>query len=81
MTNPLLTPFVFPPFSRITPPDVVPAVSAALADCRVAVERVVAQTGPFTWENLVQPLAEADDRLGRIFRRSATSMQCRTARS
>ncbi|WP_392420979.1 oligopeptidase A [Edwardsiella piscicida] len=67
MTNPLLTPFVLPPFSRITPQDVVPAVSAALADCRAAVERVVAQTGPFTWENLVQPLAEADDRLGRIF--------------
>ncbi|SPW27559.1 Oligopeptidase A [Edwardsiella tarda] len=67
MTNPLLTPFVLPPFSRITPQDVVPAVSAALADCRAAVERVVAQPGPFTWDNLVQPLAEVDDRLSRIF--------------
>ncbi len=67
MTNPLLTPFSLPPFSAIKPEHVVPAVTAALDECRATVERVVAQEGPFTWENLCQPLAEADDRLGRIF--------------
>lgn len=67
MTNPLLTPFSLPPFSAIRPEDIVPAVQSALADCRAAVERVVAQPGPFTWENLCQPLAESDDRLARIW--------------
>ncbi|WP_099063434.1 oligopeptidase A [Serratia sp. BW106] len=67
MTNPLLTPFSLPPFSVIRPEDIVPAVQSALADCRAAVERVVAQPGPFTWDNLCQPLAESDDRLSRIW--------------
>lgn len=67
MTNPLLTPFSLPPFSAIRPEDIVPAVQSALADCRAAVERVVAQSGPFTWDNLCQPLAESDDRLSRIW--------------
>ncbi|WP_440866471.1 oligopeptidase A [Symbiopectobacterium purcellii] len=67
MTNPLLTPFTLPPFSAINIDDIVPAVQSALADCRSAVERVVAQGAPFTWENLCQPLAESDDRLGRLF--------------
>lgn len=67
MTNPLLTPFFLPPFSAIRPEDIVPAIQSALADCRAAVERVVAQPGPFTWDNLCQPLAESDDRLSRIW--------------
>lgn len=67
MTNPLLTPFSLPPFSAIKPEHVVPAVTAALDECRATVERVVAQPGPYTWQNLCQPLAEADDHLGRIF--------------
>ena len=67
MTNPLLTPFSLPPFSAIHPEDIVPAVKSALDECRQAVERVVAQPGPFTWDNLCQPLAESDDRLSRIW--------------
>lgn len=67
MTNPLLTPFSLPPFSAIHPENIVPAVQSALADCRAMVEQLVAQPGPFTWENLCQPLAESDDRLGRIW--------------
>ncbi|PHP46660.1 oligopeptidase A, partial [Salmonella enterica subsp. enterica serovar Dublin] len=45
----------------------VPAVTKALVDCRAAVEGVVAHGAPYSWENLCQPLAEADDVLGRIF--------------
>ncbi|WP_159566796.1 oligopeptidase A [Budvicia diplopodorum] len=67
MTNPLLTFQGLPPFSAIRPEDIVPAVTAALADCRAVVEKVVAQPGPFTWDNLCQPLAEVDDRLSRIW--------------
>ena len=46
MTNPLLTPFELPPFSKILPEHVVPAVTQALNDCRENVERVVAQGAP-----------------------------------
>ncbi|WP_130832498.1 oligopeptidase A [[Erwinia] mediterraneensis] len=67
MTNPLLTSFTLPPFSAIQPEHVVPAVTDALNDCRAMVEKVVAQGAPYTWDNLCQPLAEVDDRLGRIF--------------
>ncbi|WP_437614169.1 oligopeptidase A [Erwinia sp. V71] len=67
MTNPLLSSFTLPPFSAIKPEHVVPAVQAALDDCRAAVEKTVAQGAPYTWDNLVQPLAEVDDRLGRLF--------------
>ncbi|MDX5629941.1 MULTISPECIES: oligopeptidase A [unclassified Brenneria] len=67
MTNPLLSPFTLPPFSKIKTEDIVPAVKAALETCRETVARVVAQPGPFTWDNLCQPLADSDDRLGRIF--------------
>ncbi|QTF10488.1 oligopeptidase A [Brenneria izadpanahii] len=67
MTNPLLSPFTLPPFSKIKTEDIVPAVKAALETCRQTVENVVAQPGPFTWDNLCQPLADSDDRLSRIF--------------
>ncbi|ORM51504.1 oligopeptidase A [Pantoea conspicua] len=67
MTNPLLTSFTLPPFSAIQPEHVVPAVTEVLNDCRAMVEKVVAQGAPYTWDNLVQPLAESDDRLSRIF--------------
>ncbi|PIJ50460.1 oligopeptidase A [Erwinia sp. OLTSP20] len=67
MTNPLLSHFTLPPFSAIKPEHVVPAVRQALDDCRATVEKVVAQGAPWNWDNLVQPLAEADDRLSRLF--------------
>lgn len=67
MTNPLLTPFELPPFSSLKPEHVVPAVTKALEDCRAQVEAVVSRGAPYSWESLCQPLAETDDRLGRIF--------------
>jgi oligopeptidase A len=67
MTNPLLSSFTLPPFSAIKPEHVVPAVTQALAESRAAVEKAVAQGAPYTWDNLVQPLAEVDDHLSRLF--------------
>ncbi|MFC3393764.1 oligopeptidase A [Brenneria rubrifaciens] len=67
MTNPLLTPFTLPPFSSMKIEDIVPAVKTALEECRQTVERVVAQSGAFTWDNLCQPLADSNDRLSRVF--------------
>lgn len=67
MTNTLTTFQGLPPFSGIRTQDIVPAVQFALDECRDEVERVVAQKGPFTWDNLCQPLAESDNRLSRIW--------------
>lgn len=67
MTNPLLAAFMLPPFSAIKPEHVMPAVQTALDDCRTAIENLVAQGAPYHWYNLCQPLAEADDRLNRLF--------------
>jgi hypothetical protein len=81
MTNPLLTPFSLPPFSKILPEHVVPAVTQSLDNCRAAVESVVAQGAPYTWENLCQPLAEVDDVLGRIFSPVSHLNSVKTARN
>lgn len=67
MTNPLLSSFTLPPFSAIKPEHVMPAVQSALEACRDTVEKVVTSEAPRTWDSLVQPLAEVDDQLNRIF--------------
>lgn len=67
MTNPLLAPFTLPPFSEILPEHVAPAITGVLDACRTQTESVVAQGAPYTWDNLCQPLAEADERLNRVF--------------
>lgn len=67
MTNPLLESFDLPPFSAIKPEHVVPAVTRALSACRARVEGIVAQGGPYHWDNLCQPLSETDNQLARIF--------------
>lgn len=70
-TNPLLQFDGLPPFSRILPEHVVPAVEASLNDCRQTIERILADIEknnmPVTWENLCQPFADEDDRLSRIW--------------
>ena len=65
--NPLFTMTGLPPFSKITPAHVEPAVKAAIELCRESIEQVLAQGAPYTWDSLVTPLEESDDKLNRIF--------------
>lgn len=67
MTNPLLSMTDLPPFSLIQPEHVKPAVEQAIADCRAAVEQVLAADTPPSWETICVPLSETDDRLSRIW--------------
>ncbi|PSW19373.1 oligopeptidase A [Photobacterium sanctipauli] len=67
MSNPLLTMTDLPPFSQIQPEHVKPAVEQAIADCRAAVEAVLAKDVPPSWASICVPLAESDDRLSRIW--------------
>lgn len=66
MTNPLLTPSELPLFSQIKPEHVLPAVKKAIADCREVIEKVVNQTD-YTWDNLIQPIDEVDEKFSRVW--------------
>jgi len=67
MSNPLLEMNGLPPFSKIKPEHVEPAVDALLAESRQVVEDLLAATSDYSWDNLVQPLEEMEERLGRVW--------------
>ncbi|MDD9157780.1 oligopeptidase A [Aliivibrio sp. S4TY2] len=67
MSNPLLTFTDLPLFSQIKPEHIQPAVEQAIADCRAKVEEVLASDAEPSWESIIIPLAETDDRLSRIW--------------
>ena len=67
MSNPLLTFTDLPPFSQIQPEHIKPAVEQAISDCRDKIEQVLAGNTEPTWENLIAPIEEVDDRLSRIW--------------
>jgi oligopeptidase A len=67
MSNPLLTMSGLPPFAQIKPEHVEPAIDSLLAENRSAVEQLLSGTKEYTWDNLVQPLEDMDDHLGRVW--------------
>ncbi|MGL5214099.1 MAG: oligopeptidase A [Aeromonas hydrophila] len=67
MNNPLLTMDSLPPFSQLQPDQVQPAVTQAIADCKQKISDVLAQRDPHTWDSLIAPLEEVNDRLARIW--------------
>ncbi|MCG9632502.1 oligopeptidase A [Vibrio sp. Isolate30] len=67
MSNPLLTFTDLPPFSQITPAHVKPAVEQVIAECRNKIEQVLEGNTSPSWDNLVAPIEEVDDRLSRIW--------------
>lgn len=66
MTNPLLIQSALPLFSQIKPEHVVPAVKQAIEHCREVIEQVV-NLEHYTWDNLIQPIDEADDKFSRVW--------------
>jgi oligopeptidase A len=67
MNNPLLTMDSLPPFSQIQPNQVQAAVTQAIADCKQKIGDVLAQRDPHTWDSLIAPLEEVNDRLARVW--------------
>ncbi|ASG01027.1 oligopeptidase A [Vibrio anguillarum] len=67
MSNPLLTFTDLPPFSAIKPEHVKPAVEKAIEDCRTEIEKRLVGNSTPTWQNLIAPIEEVDDRLSRIW--------------
>ncbi|MCG7535174.1 oligopeptidase A [Pseudoalteromonas sp. OOF1S-7] len=66
MTNPLIGMEGLPPFSKIKPEHVVEALKQAIEQCRNTIDEVL-KNDSYSWENLVLPLEEVDDRLSRMW--------------
>ena len=67
MQNPLLDFSGLPRFAEIRPEHVGPAIERLIADGRAAIERLASPDAPPTWETFVQPLDDANERLGRAW--------------
>ncbi|ADE13641.1 Oligopeptidase A [Nitrosococcus halophilus Nc 4] len=67
MSNPLLEFTGLPPFSKIQPAHVEPAVDILLAEGRALVEQLLASRTEYTWDTLIQPLEEMQERLDRVW--------------
>jgi oligopeptidase A len=67
MTNPLLDFTGLPPFSKIEPQHIEPAIDSILAENRRQIESLVSQTKTYTWDNFILPFEHLDDRLSRAW--------------
>ena len=67
MMNPLLNQNGLPPFSKIKPEHVKPAIETLLAESRQLVEQLLQQNSQYSWDNLVEPLDTMDDRINRAW--------------
>jgi oligopeptidase A len=65
--NPLLSMDGLPPFSQIRPEHVEPAIDHLLADNRQRIETLLDGLDTPTWETLVAPIEEWEDRLSRVW--------------
>ena len=65
--NPLLDDAALPPFSRIDARHVLPAVQTLLGRGRGLVAEVLDAAHEPTWETVVQPIAEMEDRISRAW--------------
>ncbi|QJR16875.1 M3 family metallopeptidase [Usitatibacter palustris] len=67
MDNPLLDFSSLPRFSAIRPEHVAPAIDALIGTARETVERLAVDDRAPTWDNFVEPLDDANERLGRAW--------------
>ena len=67
MSNPLLATTELPCYAAIRPEHIEPAIDHTLTDNRATLERLLAANPTPTWNNLIQPLEELEDRLSRIW--------------
>jgi len=64
--NPLLDFSGLPRFSDITPEHVMPAMEQLIVEARAAIAKVESSEA-VTWDNVVEPLQDATERLGRAW--------------
>ncbi len=67
MTNPLLTLADLPSYAAIQPDHVEPAIDHLLAANRTEIEGLLATSAVYTWDTLIRPLEELEDRLNKAW--------------
>ena len=67
MTNPPFNRDLLPRFKDIDPDKIESMIRQLLEKNREQVDRLVSQPGPFTWDNLMQPLEEMGDELNKLW--------------
>jgi oligopeptidase A len=67
MTNPLLNQIDLPLFSQIRPEHVEPAIDELLANARKVVTDCLEKNDVYTWENLIEPIETAEDKLNKAW--------------
>jgi oligopeptidase A len=65
--NPLLAMTGLPPFQHIKPEHVEPALETVIAANRELLQKLLKENEHYTWDNLIEPLENADDRLSRVW--------------
>jgi len=66
MQNPLLTQDILPAFSSILPEHIEPALKKIIHENREQILAILSQQD-FTWDNLMQPLEDMNDRLSKVW--------------
>jgi len=67
MNNPLLSDATLPLFSQIKPEHIVPAIDQLLAEARSVVEQQLKTKKNYSWDKLVEPIANSEDRLNKAW--------------
>lgn len=67
MNNPLLASSELPPFSKILPEHIKPAIESIISDNEKAVVALLASGAGAGWASLQEPLDQLDDRLGQAW--------------
>ena len=68
MNNPLLSNnTILPLFSKIKPEHIEPAITQLLEEARTVVKTHLQATTEYTWENLIEPLENAEDKLNKAW--------------
>ncbi len=67
MSNPLLEPHALPPFSRIEPAHVEPAIRQLIERNKQRIDELLASNENYTWDNLLQPIEDLEDELSQAW--------------
>jgi oligopeptidase A len=67
MSNPLLEQNALPPFSRIEPVHVEPAIRQLIERNKMRIEELLASNADYTWDNLLQAIEELEDELAQAW--------------
>jgi oligopeptidase A len=67
MSNPLLERNTLPPFSRIEPAHVEPAIRQLIERNKQRIDELLARTDRYTWDNLLQPIEDLEDELSQAW--------------